>query len=79
MMNTTSGCFVNFILFCIIGIYIASYFLPEHYGVKCTEHSAPFASLALCIIYIIWTIFTVRHIRADPLLAVKEHSYGDLW
>jgi len=79
MMSSESGHFINFVIFMIIAIYIASYFLPEHWGVKCTEKSAPMASLALCAIYIIWTVFTVKVIRADPLLATKEHSYGDLW
>ena len=70
MMDSKNGWFVNFIIFMVIAIYISSYFLPEHYGVKCTEHSAPLASLALCVIYIMWTIFTVKVIRNDPLLAV---------
>ena len=27
----------------------------------------------------VWTVYTVKVIRADPLLAMKEHDYGDLW
>lgn len=79
MMKTENGKFVNFIFFLIIAVYIASYFLPEHYGVKCTEHAAPMGCAMLCVIYVIWTCFTVHHIKNDPLLKTKEHSYHDLW
>lgn len=79
MMDTKSGWFVNFMIFFLIVYYIASYFLPEHYGVKCTERSSPLGSLVLVVFYIIWTCFTVRSIKKDPLLNVKDHSYGDLW
>jgi len=79
MMDTKSGWFVNLMIVFIIAVYVSSFFLPDHYGVKCTKHSSPLAALILCVFYIIWTIFTVYTISNDPLLKTKEHSYGDLW
>jgi len=78
-MNSKSSWFVDLMIFCIVIIYIGAYFVPKHYGVKCTDESAPFASLILCIFYMFWTFFTVYTIRNDPLLAVKKQSMGEMY
>ena len=79
MMKTTSSKFVDFMIVLLITIYIASYFLPEHWGVKCTTYSPPFGSILLVSFYIVWTFFTVGTIKNDPLLKVKEQSWKELW
>ena len=79
MMSTKSSWFVDFMIFCLILIYVGSYFMPEYYGVKCTEVASPLGSLVLCVFYMIWTCFTVKVIRNDPLLHVNQETYGSLW
>jgi hypothetical protein len=79
MMDTTGGWFVNGMIAVLVIIYTVSYWLPEHYGVKCTPTNSPLGSVLLCVFYIIWTIFTVYHIKNDPLLKIKETSTKSLF
>ena len=59
MMESRSSWKVDLMVVALIGIYIAAYFLPTFYGIKCTPESSPLGSLALCIFYMFWTIYTV--------------------
>lgn len=72
MMNSKSSCFVDFMIVCLIGIYIGAYFMPEHYGIRCTEGHSPQATMVLGLFYMIWTAFTVKTIRNDPMLELKD-------
>ena len=79
MMKTQSSKFVDFMVFVLLVIYVASYFLPSHYGVKCSQDYPPLGSTILVTFYIVWTFFTVGTIKNDPLLKVKEQTWKDLW
>lgn len=78
-MKSRSSCCVDLMIFCLIVIYVGAYFMPEFYGVKCTEKSAPLASLVLCIFYMFWTFYTVRKIKRDPLLDLKHETYTSMF
>ena len=55
-------------------IYLVSYFLPSHWGVKCSDTSAPLGSLLLGIFYCVWTVFVVHVIKKDPMLALEKET-----
>jgi hypothetical protein len=59
MMSAHSSRFINFMIFTLIFGYFISYFLPDHYGIYCTNSSAPLGPLIFCIYYMLWTVFTV--------------------
>jgi len=79
MMDTKSSKFVDFMIFILISIFIASFFLPSHYGVKCSKQSAPMGPLFLCLFYMFWTCFTVKVIKNDPLIALKDESNKSIY
>lgn len=79
MMKSKSSLFVDFMIFCLIAIYIGAFFVPKHYGVKCTSESAPLASLVLCIFYMFWTFYTTYTIKHDPLLAIKKETWRTMY
>ena len=56
-------------------IYVTSYFLPSHWGVKCSETSAPLGFVLLAMFYVVWTIFVVKVITNDPMLALHEETW----
>jgi hypothetical protein len=70
---------VDFMFFILIAIYVGSYFLPHHWGVKCSKTAPPLGSAMLGIFYIIWTFYTVCTIRNDPMLKLKEQSWKELY
>ena len=72
MMSSKSSRFVDFMIFCLIVIYIGSYFMPKHYGVRCDGDSPPLGTMVLVTFYIVWTFFTCKMIRDDPTLKIKE-------
>ena len=59
-------------------IYIISFFLPSHYGVRCSLHSSPMGYLFLGVFYLVWTIFVCRVILNDPMLAMREENFKSL-
>ena len=59
-------------------IYVGSYFLPSHWGVKCSDTSAPLGSMLLGLFYGFWTIFVVHTIRNDPMLKLENESLKSL-
>jgi hypothetical protein len=79
MMSSKSSVFVDFMIFCLLVIYIGSYFVPTHWGVKCDEDNAPYGLGFLSLFYIVWTFFTVRSIRNDPLLALGDKSWKEIY
>jgi hypothetical protein len=78
-MKTKSSRFVDFMVFLLLVLYVVSYFLPSHYGVKCSVDLPPLGSTVLVTFYIVWTFFTVGTIKNDPSLKVKESTWKELW
>jgi hypothetical protein len=72
MMSAKRSKFVDFMMGTLVVIYIGSYFLPSHWGVRCSEHAPPLGTIALTLFYIVWTFHSVSSIRNDPLLRLKE-------
>ena len=73
-MDSKSSRFVDFMVAILIIHNIGSYFLPDHYGVRCTNNSPPMGPLFLVLFYGIWTCFTICKVKNDPLIA---HYYED--
>ena len=69
---------MDFMMFVLVLIYVGSYFLPSHWGVKCSVDAPPLGSVALGIFYIVWTFYSVGVIRNDPLLNLKNQSWKEL-
>ena len=61
-------------IFTLGAIYGVSYYVPEHYGIKCTKEHAPLGSIILLFFYIIWTVFVTHVIRNDPLIIENNKS-----
>ena len=55
-------------------IYVVSFFLPSHWGVMCSRKSAPLGFILLGMFYFVWTIFVVKVISNDPMLALHEET-----
>lgn len=72
MMSNRQNGFLYFMIFILGAVYFASYFMPEHYGIKCTPDHAPLGSIVLLFFYMTWTVFVTHVIRNDPL--IKEAS-----
>jgi hypothetical protein len=77
MMSSKKSRFVDFMMIMLAAIYIGSYFLPGHWGVKCSPDAPPLGTLTLCLFYIVWTFYTVSNIRNDPILKLKEMSWAE--
>lgn len=75
MMDSKSSKFIDFMVFMMFVLYTGSYFMPDHYGVKCTKDCAPLGPLIFCIYYMIWTCFTVRVIKNDPTLDMEHQTW----
>jgi hypothetical protein len=78
MMNKGQNKVLFFMTFILTTIYVGCYFLPSHWGVKCSDTSAPLGSMLLGIFYGLWTIFVVHTIRSDPMLALEKESLKSL-
>ena len=78
-MHTHSSRFVDFMIFILVAIYAGSYFMPDHFGVKCTEDAAPFGPAFLGVYYMIWTCYTVRVIQNDPMINLVSQSKTAMW
>ena len=79
MMHTHSSKFVDFMIFMLIVLYTGSYFMPDHYGVKCTKDAAPLGPLVFCIYYMFWTFFTIKVISNDPLIDIHHETKASFW
>ena len=79
MMSTSSNKGIRIMGICLIVSNIGSYFLPDHWGVRCSQQAPPLGPAAFTIFYIIWTVFTIKVLRADPLLALKQETKAGLW
>ena len=79
MMKAKTSWFVYFMAFLLIGIYVGSYFLPSHWGVKCSVDAPPLGAAMLGLFYIMWTFYSVCKIRNDPMLKLKEQSWKELY
>jgi hypothetical protein len=78
MVNQKNSRVVDVMIFTLVAIYVGSYFLPGHWGVKCDADAPPLGSVALGLFYIVWTFYSVNTIRNDPMLKLKEQSWKDL-
>ena len=78
MLRQTNSKFVDFMMFMLVFIYIGSYFLPSHWGAKCSGEAPPLGSVALMLFYIVWTFYSVGTIKNDPLLKLKDTPWKDL-
>jgi len=65
-------------MFTLVVIYVGSYFLPSHWGVRCSGQAPPLGAVVLGVFYMIWTFYTVSVIRNDPLLKIKDSSWREL-
>ena len=79
MMSSSSNKVIKSIVVALVLGYILSFFMPKHYGVKCSQEAPPLGPAAFTVFYIIWTVFTIKVIRADPLLALKQETKAGLW
>jgi len=79
MMRSESSKIVDFMVLCLIIIYIGAFFVPKHFGVRCTDESSPLASLVLCIFYMFWTFYTTYVIKHDTLIDSENKSWGELY
>ena len=77
MMNNHNTIFLYFMMFFLGAFYFVSYFMPEHYGMKCTPDHGPLGSYVLLFFYMIWTVFVTYVIRNDPLIV--EHNRSKTW
>lgn len=59
MMDARSSKFINVMIALLISFYIIAFFLPDHYGVRCTDNSPPMGPMLLCVFYGVWTCFTI--------------------
>ena len=78
MVNQKNSRVVDIMMFMLVAIYGASYFLPSHWGVRCSAESPPFGSVILVLFYIVWTFYSVNTIRNDPMLKLKEQSWKEI-
>lgn len=78
MMSSKPDRFVDFMMFTLVVIYVGSYFLPSHWGVRCSGQAPPLGAVVLGVFYMIWTFYTVSVIRNDPLLKIKDSSWREL-
>lgn len=78
MMSSKSSRCVDFMMFALVVIYVGSYFLPSHWGVRCSADAPPLGYVALGLFYVAWTFYTVTIIKNDPLLKLKEQSWKEL-
>jgi hypothetical protein len=79
MMKSESSKKVDFMIFCLIAAYTAAYFIPKHYGVRCTEESPGLASLTLCVFYMLWTCYTTYCIKHDTLIDSEHKTWRELY
>ena len=66
----------DIMMFMLVVIYIASYFLPGHWGVRCDADAPPLGYVSLGLFYVVWTFYSVGKIRNDPMLKLKEQSWA---
>ena len=78
MMSTGSSKFVDGMMFTLVFIYLGSYFMPSHWGARCSGEAPPLGSVVLVLFYIVWTFYSVSTIKNDPMLNLKDTPWKDL-
>ena len=79
MMSSRSTKFVDFMVFLLVVIFTGSYFMPDHFGAKCSQDAPPMGPLYLTIFYILWTCYTIRTIKNDPLIDIENQTRASMW
>ena len=77
MMSSKPSKFVDFMMGTLITIYVGSYFMPSHWGVRCSAEAPGLGSGLLVMFYIVWTFYTVNIIKNDPLLKMKDQKWSE--
>ena len=63
MMSTESNKLVKVMVSIIVVTYVVAFFLPKHFGVKCSNEAPPLGPTAFTAFYMVWTFFTIRQLR----------------